>query len=181
MLDIELSRPKVEDIERINEFFTIVLIDTFQRNGISDLVDTFNEEINDKRRCLNQDFESGGKERYFLITKIKDKIVGSIEYGQSNELIVSCTNGELKEHVEIGTVFVHPDYQRKGIGRRMIDVILMELEKNGIEEFCLDSGYKSAQRIWMKKFGNPQYCLRDYWGKDSDHMVWRLRVKDELK
>jgi hypothetical protein len=57
----------------------------------------------------------------------------------------------------------------------------MELEKKGIEEFCLDSGYKSAQKIWINKFGNPQYHLKDYWGKDADHMVWRIQVKDVLR
>ncbi|PKM95637.1 MAG: GNAT family N-acetyltransferase [Firmicutes bacterium HGW-Firmicutes-1] len=180
MIEVEIGRAKFEDIELINELFEIVLIDTFQLNGISDLIDTFNKEINDKRQCLNQDFESGGKSRYFLIAKYKDIIVGSVEYGPANELIVSCTNGELKELMEIGTVFVHPDYQRMGIGRRMLNAIIMELEKNGIEEFCLDSGYKSAQKIWINKFGYPHYFLKDYWGKNVDHMVWRIQIKEVL-
>ena len=181
MKNIEISRPKFEDIELINEFFEIVIRDTFERNGISDLVDTIVEEIEDKRRCLNQDIESDGKNRYFLIAKEDDKIVGSIEYGPSNELIISCTNGKLKELVEIGTIFVHPDYQKKGIGSRMINLIFIELEKNKIIEFCLDSGYKSAQKTWIKKFGNPEYRLKDYWGEDDDHMVWRISVEDVIK
>ena len=181
MTNIEISRPKSEDIELINEFFQIVIRDTFERNGISDLVDLIAEEIEYKRKCLNQDLESEGKNRYFLIAKEGDKIVGSIEYGPSNELISSCTNGELKELVEIGTVFVHPDYQKKGIGSRMLNLIFKEMEKQGIKEFCFDSGYKSAQKIWVNKFGNPEYHLKDYWGKDSDHMVWRILVKDAIR
>lgn len=180
MINIEISRLKVEDIELINEFFEIVLRDTFERNGISGLVDLIVEEIEDKRRCLNQDIESDGKNRYFLIAKENDKIVGSIEYGQSNELISSCTNGELKELVEIGTVFVHPEYQKNGIGSRMLNLIFIELKKNSIKEFCLDSGYKSAQKIWTRKFGNPEYHLKDYWGEDTDHMVWRISVEDVI-
>ncbi|SCY56497.1 GNAT family N-acetyltransferase [Alkaliphilus peptidifermentans] len=179
MRHIEISRPKIEDIELINEFFEVVIRDTFQRNGISDLVDTINEEIVDKRRILNQDFKSDGNNRYFLIAKEEEKIVGTIEYGPSNELLISCTNGELKELVEIGTVFVHPNYQKKGIGSRMWNLIFKELEKKGIEEFCFDSGYKSAQQTWIKKFGNPQYFLKDYWGEDAHHMVWRISLKDE--
>ena len=181
MMNIEFSRPKVENIELINEFFEIVLRDTFERNGILGLVDLIVEEIEDKRRCLNQDIESNGKNRYFLIAKENDKIVGSIEYGQSNELISSCTNGKLKELVEIGTVFVHPEYQKNGIGSRMLNLIFIELEKNSIKEFCFDSGYKSAQKIWTRKFGNPEYHLKDYWGEDTDHMVWRISVKDVIK
>ena len=104
--------------------------------------------------------------------------MGSIEYAPSNELIRSCTNGELKELLEIGTVFVHPDYQKQGIGTKMLNLIFMDLEKSGVKEVCLDSGYKLAQKTWMKKFGNPEYHLKDYWGKDADHMIWTIRVKD---
>jgi GNAT superfamily N-acetyltransferase len=178
MQNIEISRPKLKDIEPINEFFEIVLRDTFERNGISDLVDTIAEEIEDKRRCLNQDIESNGTNRYFLIAKEADKIVGSIEYGASNELISSCTNGKLKNLMEIGTVFVHPDYQKNGIGSRMLNLIFIEFKKNRIKEFCLDSGYKSAQKTWINKFGNPEYHLKDYWGEAADHMVWRVNVEE---
>lgn len=181
MTNIEINRPKFEDVELINEFFQVVIIDTFKRNGISNLVDSMTEEIEDKRRCLNQDIESDGKNRFFLIAKENHKIVGSIEYGPSNELIISCTNGELKELVEIGTVFVHPGYQNKGIGSRLLNLIFEELEKNSIKECCLDSGYKTSQKIWINKFGNPQYHLKDYWGEDGDHMIWRINVEEVIK
>ena len=181
MRNIEISRPRFSDNGLINEFFEIVLRDTFEKNGIPDLVILIAEEIKDKRRCLNQDIESGGKNRYFLIAKEDDNIVGSIEYGASNDLIISCTNGKLKSLVEIGTVFVHPAYQNKGIGSRMLNLIFIELKKNGIKEFCLDIGYKSAQKTWTNKFGNPEYYLKDYWGEDADHMVWRISVEDVIK
>lgn len=181
MQSIEISRPKLEDVELINEFFQIVIRDTFERNGISDLVDIIVEEIEDKRRCLDQDIESDGTNRYFLIAKEDDKIVGSIEYGPSNKLIDSCTNGELKELLEIGTVFVHPDYQKKGIGSRLLNLIFKELDKNGIKEICFDSGYKSAQKTWIKKFGKPEYHLKNYWGEDADHMIWRIGMKNVIK
>ena len=164
MINIEIDRPIFEDIELINDFFETVIRDTFERNEMSHLVDLIADEMEDKRRFLHQDIESNGKNRYFLIAKENDMIVGSIEYGPANELIISCTNRELKGLVEIGTVFVHPDYQKKGIASKMINIIVEELEKKGIKELCLDSGYKSAQKFWIKKFGNPEYHLRDYWG-----------------
>lgn len=181
MQNIEISRPKAEDVELINAFFRAVLIHTFERNGISDLVDLIKEEIVDKRRRLNEDIESGGKDKYFLIAKEGDKVVGSIEYGPSNDLIFTCTNGELKDLLEIGTVFVHPDYQSKGIGSEMLNLMFLELKKNGVREVCFDSGYKSAQKIWIKKFGKPEYHLKDFWGEGADHMVWRVNVEDAIK
>ena len=59
---------------------------------------------------MNQDFESNGTKRCFLIVVIDEMIIASIEYGKSNDLVITCTNGELKDIVEIGTVFVHPEY-----------------------------------------------------------------------
>jgi hypothetical protein len=52
------------------------------------------------------------------------------------------------------------------------------LQNRGIEEFGLDSGYASAQNIWKKKFGEPDYLLEDYWDESYDHMIWRIKVID---
>jgi predicted N-acetyltransferase YhbS len=176
MKKIEIGRPRIEDIEMINEFFEIVLRDTFERNGISDMEELIIEEIESKKNFLKQDLESGGKNRYFLIAKEEDKIVGSIEYGTPNELIISSTNGKLKDLVEIGTVFVRPEYQSKGIGSQLIMMLCEELRKSGRKEFCLDSGYKTAQKTWTKKLGEPEYILKDYWGEGDDHMIWRVKL-----
>lgn len=51
------------------------------------------------------------------------------------------------------------------------------LRNKGIEEFCLDSGYTSAQKIWKKKFGEPDYLLKDFWGAGYDHMIWKIKSK----
>lgn len=176
MTEIQICRPKMEEEDSINDFFKIVLQDTFDKNNILYLTETLDNEIRDKRRILRQDFESNGEARFFLIVKDVDKVVGSIEYGPSNELIKSCTNGELKEVIEIGTVFVHPEYQKQGLGNYLLQEIYRELQKKGIEEFCLDSGYKTAQIIWLKKFGSPTYHLRDYWEKGADHMIWKVSL-----
>ena len=60
-------------------------------------------------------------------------------------------------------------------------MICRELKRRGMEEFCLDSGYKSAQKIWLNKFGTPEYCLKDYWAKGFDHMIWRVKIETVLK
>jgi GNAT superfamily N-acetyltransferase len=79
---------------------------------------------------------------------------------------------------EIGTVFVHPGYQRRGIGSLLFNTMLLTFLNRGIEEFCMDSGYASAQTIWTRKLGDPDYWLKDYWGEGSDHMIWKRKVKD---
>ena len=180
MWKLVIRRPTVEDASKLNEFFRIVITDTFQKEGIENLVDDMEDEINTKVHYLDQDIVSGGIDRYFLIALYEDKIIGTIEYGAASDLISRNTNDDFKELNEVGTVFVHPDYQRQGVGNELLNEMFKTLENGGIKEICLDSGYKTSQQIWIKKFGEPNYLLMDFWGEGSHHMIWKLNVRDLL-
>ena len=181
MYNIIVKRPLNTEIKELNNFFELVIRDTFAKNNISDLIASLEEEIIDKKRCLTEDIESGGKLRYFLVATLDNKIVGTIEHGPANDLIKTCTQGELAELQEIGTVYVDPKHQNQGIGSLLLTKMFEVLYDKKIEEFCFDSGYKSAQKIWRKKFGEPEYHLKNYWGDGADHMVWRLNTIDVLQ
>lgn len=181
MLNVEIRRPRTENIKELNHFFRVVITDTYTKEGIGEKLDDIEDEIEAKKKYLESDLESNGEKRYFLIALDDDKIIGSIEYGPSSELICNCTNNALDKLIEVGTVFVHPDYQRNGVGNLLLKTMYHTLQHRGIEEFCLDSGYIRAQKIWKKKFGDPDYLLKDYWDEGYDHMVWRIKVKDLLK
>ncbi|MDR0136711.1 GNAT family N-acetyltransferase [Metabacillus idriensis] len=177
-IDIEIRRPRIEDRDELNRFFSKVIRDTFEKEGISELIGDMKDEIECKKQYLKSDLESSGEHRYFLISLDGNEIVGCIEYGPVSELIVSCTNGALSGLSEIGTVFVHPDYQRRGIGTLLLHVMLLTLQNRGISEFCLDSGYSSAQKVWKKKLGEPDYFFQNYWGEGCDHMIWKRNTAD---
>lgn len=181
MHNIVIRRPKMDEIEELNHFFELVIRDTFAKNDIADLIDSLENEIHDKRRCLNEDMENDGKDRYFLVATINDMIVGTIEHGPANDLIHECTQGKLSGFQEIGTVYVHQKFQNQGIGNLLLTKMFHVLNEKKIKEFCFDSGYISAQKIWRKKFGEPEYHLKNYWGDGSDHMIWRIKTIDVLK
>ena len=180
MYRVEIRRPNIKDKEELNQFFYEVVHDTFAREGLAELHDDINSETESKKRYLEADFGSHGENRYFWIAEDQSnqKIVGTIEYGPASDLIIKCTSGALEGWFEIGTVFVHPDYQGQGIGTLLLNIMLLTLRNQGIQEFCLDSGYAHAQKIWRKKLGNPDYCLKDYWGEGADHMIWKRRTND---
>ncbi|PQD93640.1 GNAT family N-acetyltransferase [Pradoshia eiseniae] len=178
MLNVEIRRPKREDIKQINEFFETVITDTFNKEGIGEKADDIQDEIEIKKKYIVSDMESNGEERFFLIALNDGKIIGSIEYGPVSNLIRRCTNNVYIGLIEVGTVFVHPDFQRKGVGNLLLEAMYSVIRKKGIGEFCLDSGYTRAQMIWKKKFGEPDYLLKDYWGEGNDHMIWRINVSD---
>lgn len=178
MLNVEIRRPKMEDRHQLNEFFKTVITDTFIKEGIGDQVNDLNEEIDVKNRYLKSDLGSEGETRYFLIALLGEKIIGSIEYGPANDIITNSTEPAIKDLIEVGTVFVHPEFQKKGVGNLLLKAMYDTLKQKGIEEFWLDSGYKSAQSIWKKKFGKPAILLENYWGENFDHMIWRVRVSE---
>ncbi|CAH2715335.1 hypothetical protein BACCIP111895_02519 [Neobacillus rhizosphaerae] len=178
VLKVEIRRPRIEDIKELNSFFRTVITDTFTKEGLGERLNDINDEIKVKEKYLESDIESNGEKRYFLIALNGDNIIGSIEYGPASDLISNCTNNAFKELIEVGKVFVHPDYQRNGIGNLLLNTMYFTLQNKDIKEFCLDSGYISAQKIWKKKFGDPNYLLKDYWDKGFDHMIWRIKVSD---
>jgi len=82
---------------------------------------------------------------------------------------------------ELGSLYVAPSYQNQGIGSALIKEMMIFLKEQGIEQFCLDSGYKRAQTRWLRKFGEPYKVVKDYWGPDSIHMVWLCNVNGFLE
>ena len=144
---IQIDKALLEDKIEINRFFELVLRHTFEANDILELEGLLNDEIEDKRLCLEQCFKTNGQDRFFLIGKNDDSIVASIEFGLSNELLNICTNGELRDMLEIGTLFVHPSFQKQGIGSLMFRSLFDELVRREVDKVCFDSGYKTAQRI----------------------------------
>ncbi|MFP7737409.1 GNAT family N-acetyltransferase [Priestia aryabhattai] len=179
MHHIEIRRPKIEDSAELHELFSEVITDTFRKEGLSDMVNDIQIEIESKRQYLKCDLNSSGKDRFFWlgIDTCTNKIIGCIEYGPASELITACTKGELQEWIEIGTVFVHSKYQRKGVGTLLLHVMLLTLQSREIKNICLDSGYKNAQKVWKKLFGNPHYLLKDYWSKGYHHMIWKISTE----
>lgn len=178
LLSIEIKRPIEKDLDNLNLFFRVVIEDTFEREGIAHLVDDIESEIIEKQKYLKLDLDSNRENRYFLLAIINNQIIGTIEYGPVSKLISDLTNGELQDLVEVGTVFVRPDYQGKGIGTLLWNAMYLTLQSKGIDEFCLDSGYSNAQKIWKKKFGKPDYLIKDYWSEGNDHMIWRRKARN---
>jgi GNAT superfamily N-acetyltransferase len=176
---VELRRPCSDDFEELHRFFKLVIMDTFVKEGISHLVNDMEKEIEEKRNYLRLDLDTNGRERYFFVALHNKKIIGTIEYGHSSALIHDLTHGALDVICEIGTVFVHPNFQGHGVANVLLNAIFLTLQGNGVSEFCLDSGYTNAQQVWRKKFGEPTYLFPNYWGNGTDHMIWRRRITDQ--
>jgi len=175
---IYIDRPTQADVKGLNHFFHKMITYTYASNGIVGFAKELDQEIKTKIDYLKQDFESDGHIRYFLVAKMDEKIVGTIEYGSPNALITACNDETLNNLPEIGSVFVDPDYHNLGIASTMLSAIFDVLTLQGVQSFCLDSGYGMAQKVWRHKFGAPKVMLKDYWGVGLDHMIWQVAIQN---
>lgn len=178
MQNISIRRPNESDIEQLHHLFEVTIADAFDREGVGDDIEGINGEVEEKKHYLREDLESGGTEPFFLIACYKEKVVGTIAYGLGSKLIEDCSKGKLKGIGDIGAVYVLPEYQKMGIGSLLLNSIFIALLSRDIKEFCLDSGYSRAQKVWRKKLGAPTIIVKDYWGEGCDHFIWHCKMKD---
>jgi GNAT superfamily N-acetyltransferase len=131
-----------------------------------------------KKHLLDASLGLTASDVYFLIAKLDDTVVGTISFGPCGEDIKKCTENQLDNIGELGSLYVLPRHQGQGVGSLLINAIVAHLYEQGIDQFCLDSGYKRAQKRWLRKFGEPYKVVKDYWGPDYDHMIWLCKVSD---
>lgn len=117
MNSIEIRRPRFEDIEELTQLFNMVIKNVFAKEGLDKkIADQIKRQVEEKKEHLKSDLNSNGEKQYFLVALDNHKIVGTMQYGPSSDLIHSCVNGASKDLVELSSLLIHPDYQECGIG-----------------------------------------------------------------
>ncbi|MBB6673778.1 GNAT family N-acetyltransferase [Cohnella nanjingensis] len=177
---LALSTLTQDDILFVCQIFKYSISDAFEKEGLGHLHDDIQKEIEDKKQLALTSLDPTNSDTYFLIAKLNEAVVGTISFGPCGEAIQSCTENQLDDVGELGSIYVLPSCQGQGVGSNLIKGMLTYLKKQGIDQFCLDSGYKRAQTRWLRKFGEPYKVVKDYWGPDSDHMVWLCKVSDYI-
>ncbi len=168
---------KGDDREALRAFWTTCITEAFKVEGIEDEA-FIKEEIAEKMSLLDHSLSGKDGRYHFLIGKMASEIVGSIGYVPAGEAILKLTGETCLEMGEIGTVFVRPNFKGRGVGTKLMNAMLLFLMGKGIQSFCLDSGYGSAQKVWTHKFGAPVVTAKNFWGEGLDHMVWIQKIED---
>lgn len=58
MINIEIKRPRTEDIKELHQFFRTVITDTFNKEGIGDQLEDLEAEIESKKAYLASDLKA---------------------------------------------------------------------------------------------------------------------------
>lgn len=177
-MGLRISNSTQDDIKSVCQVFETSIPDAFEKEELGLLKENIHREIEHKKHLLDSSLNFTGSSTYFLIAKLDETVVGTISFGSCGEDIKKCTDNQLDDIGEMGSLYILPDYQDQGVGSELINAMVAYLSKQGIYQFCLDSGYKRAQKRWLRKFGEPYKVVKDYWGPDFDHMIWLCKVKD---
>ena len=178
MNHLSIAKPAKEDTQAAFDVFEASIIDAFEKEGLGDLTNDMACEIDSKKNLLTSSLENANSGISFLVAKMNGRLIGTISFGPCGSEIKKLTRGKLESIGELGSLYVLPGFQGKGVASALIHSMMQRLHQFGIEQFCLDSGYMHAQKKWLRKFGKPYHIAKDYWGKDRHHMIWLCRVID---
>jgi GNAT superfamily N-acetyltransferase len=177
---LTITQFSLSDFKQACHVFETVIPVAYKQEGIGHLTDDMREEIEQKINMLRSALEENEPKTRFWLAKQNGVVVGTISFGPSNEDLNACTDHQLAQVGEVGSLYVLPGYQGRGIASALIKEVAVYLHSRGIEEFCLDSGYRRAQEKWKQKFGLPYAAVKNYWGPGTVHMVWLSRVSNFL-
>jgi 3-deoxy-manno-octulosonate cytidylyltransferase (CMP-KDO synthetase) len=81
----------------------------------------------------------------FVADRPNTGIVGFIDFGVPQSIPTA--------HAEIYSFYLHPDYQRRGIGERLFRMSLARMNANGVRSLCLEALERSPYRSFYDKMG----------------------------
>ena len=71
MYNVAIRRPNSDDLEELHLFFRIVITNTYKDEGLSQLLDDIENEIDMKKQYLKTDFDSNGENVTFISNRYK--------------------------------------------------------------------------------------------------------------
>lgn len=172
-MNLHLETLTLPDVKAAKTLIKLVVTDSFVKQGV-DIVarqTVLHEQIN----LVQTKFDHFSKEHYhFLVAKSDNQLIGTIGFGPINEplkLALSQLALPNTAMTEIVSVYIHPDFQGKGVGSALLQAIFEQARQRDYQSFGLSTGYLQAKAFWSAKLGNPNVCLHKYFG-NADCWVW---------
>ena len=86
--------------------------------------------------------------------------------------------GFIREHlnsdtVEIKSAYIHPEFQKKGIGSDLFNRIIGQIKYTEFKFYSVDNGCISAQAFRRNNIGEPQIVLKNHWRKSCQSAWWK--------
>ena len=173
---VTIARPRSTDRKELVRLFRETIRDAYAKNGFP-LADA-TEEVKYKTESFQHDLDSAGRKVFFLVAKHGGRIVGSVALKKASSFVRQNIAKQYRDWKVITSVFVKPEHQRKGIGRKLLCAAVLALMAQHQEGFVIDCGYPSAQRYWRSLLGRPDSVKRKCWYGSVDHHFWVRKIED---
>jgi GNAT superfamily N-acetyltransferase len=177
-MKISIKRPDIKEKQHIYSLFDTTIRHTFKGEGIEEGFELIGELIDDQKALIDSDFETDGRDVFFLVAECGGEIAGTICHRPCSDIIIDCVGKQAKGRQEIGSVYILPRFQRKGISKLLLNAMYITLISRGIGEFYLDTGYTQAKEVWRKALGEPSLIMKDYWGEGISHHIWHKKLNE---
>ena len=174
---LEIVEATACDRERIRSLWSRVIEDVYERKDLT--IVPPHQETDFKMRQFDEDMKNG-RATYYLAFE-GERMIGTIAYGSPpNKGILKRTGYALEHEVEIGSLYIDPNSQKKGYGYALLIHVLKTLEKRGVKTVVFDTIIESSRNLWLKLFGDPAYTVPSK-THDFKVMIWVVTVRHALE
>ena len=174
-MEISYREPDNHDLLNIHKLFKDAIAGAFKQNNITDK-EELAYEINEKSDRIDKYLNHQLKDSFFLIALDKTRIAGIAGIYPVKQLIMDNTNDISSHTLELGSVYIHPEYQKQGIAGNLVDRLIKRMASQGVGEYYLDCGYATSQEYWKRVFGKPIKTIENYFGENESYMIWKNKT-----
>ena len=185
-MDIQIIPLKKTYLPQVFELIDITVRQTFIDNDVVDK-NTEEELVGEIERIIlkiQSILSNNNKDNVFVAIDQKDSAVGIVAMLQTEnsqkDILKKAGIMNWEEIVEISMCYVHPKFQKKGIGKRLFRECVKNIQQSSYTKFFLYSGYPASITVWKKLIGKEYTVLTKYFPDKQDCYVWYGNIK-ELK
>src|SRR5690554_3667001 len=146
---LKVERPVPDDLDSAYRVFEESIALAFEEEGISHDAPA---EIEYKQQLIRSSVLEDTYDFVFFVAKLGDAVIGTISYGFCGDDIRRCLGEELEDLGELGSIYVLPGFQGRGVASALIAAMLEYLQSRGVRRFYLDCGLKAAQVLAVELF-----------------------------
>lgn len=165
-----------DHLNLLPKFFNLVISDVLKKENIT-TPQLLENEIYEKLKLCNRAVQNNTSTYVFIAEKDKD-IIGIISSSYCNSDIVNVVGEHVKNQFEIGTLYIHPEYQNLEFAKLLINKASSYLSSKRVSVIYFDCRYKGTQIFWSDTLGEASYLSENYWGSGTPHMVWKVSLND---
>jgi tRNA(Arg) A34 adenosine deaminase TadA/ribosomal protein S18 acetylase RimI-like enzyme len=162
----------------VRKLIEITIPQTFIDNGVfeKNSPKALQNEIERIVKKIKSIFNSNKSDKAFVAIDIHGKVVGIIaalliNNSQKDALLKSKIKN-WEDIVEISMCYVLPEYQKKGIGKKLLIYCLNYISNLPQSKYFLYSGYPISIKVWRKLLGREVTIIPKYFPDKQDCYVW---------